>query len=135
MPLYARPAALKKRPKNEFAQEVQYQPKKLRRGGQTIQPIAASSTFQPPPSAVQASPPSRPLSPSPTLLDDIGCTGDAHENTSGHTRNKPGQVSCPLLFNLKDLTSLPPQTGNDLLDDWLPHRNEYLSVLLENEGV
>ena len=28
-----------------------------------------------------------------------------------------------------------PQTGNDLLDDWLSHRNEYLSVLLENEGV
>lgn len=26
------------------------------------------------------------------------------------------------------------QTGNDLLDEWLPHRDEYLSILLENEG-
>jgi hypothetical protein len=63
-------------------------------------------------------------------------TEEVQHTKSKKARKSPGQVCHnPSLL----LPQIPPnvvdQTGNDILNDWLPHRNEYLTVLLENEGV
>jgi hypothetical protein len=90
----------------EFAQEMQFQTKRTRRGGQTLKPVAIQSMPAPtPPAATQNTPEpppdsatatSRSISPSPMVLDDNHWAGDIHDchgKSTGHTRKNPGQVS------------------------------------------
>jgi hypothetical protein len=75
-----------------------------------------------------------------TQQNDQGMGNDMTEEVQHpkphKARKSPGQVCHhPSLLLPQIPAKAGDQTANDILNDWIPHRNEYLTVLLQNEGV
>jgi hypothetical protein len=97
----------KKRHTKEFAPEIQFQPKKTRRGGQTLKPVPiqtnpplplpvlSQNTSQPSGTAPSSS---RKTSPSSNFLDHNDGCGEIDGTKTGHKRRNPGQVNFHLIL-------------------------------------
>jgi hypothetical protein len=87
-----------KRSLKEFSTEVEYQPRKTRRGGQKLKPITVQSKLPPnanpdaSSSSVTAPSLGRPISPPLVLQGDNDWRDDISPSTKGHARKTPGQV-------------------------------------------
>ena len=132
----SKPTTSKKRATRDFAQEVQFKPKKTRRGGQKLQAVPAAIIPEPISSPSHAPAPLRQPPPPSSDIEELQWSGDLPDHETVPAKHKTGQVRfChPKLWPQPSNTDTA-QSSNDILDEWLPHREAYLSVLLENEGT
>jgi hypothetical protein len=129
-------------------QEVHFIQKRSRRGGYSFEAVAVQATSPLPSSTSKLQASSSTILPSVHVHGVSDSLTQENEQEMGNDSNQyddnpktprarryPGQVPrLSLVLSLHGCVDSVFQTGNDVLDDWLPHRNEYLSVLLENEG-
>jgi hypothetical protein len=136
MPASLQPTTSKKRSGRDFAQEVVYKTKRTRRGGQILQAVPAKITPEPTSSSSDAQAHLRASRPPAMHLHEPPCSQELPEHEPITRKRSTGQVRCFLSFMMTiTFHNYPAQSSNDVLEQWLPHRDAYLSALLENEGT
>jgi hypothetical protein len=88
----SQPIKSKKRPANQFAQEVEFKAKKSRRGGQRLQAVPAAITTQQGSSSSNAPPLSKQSSAPPMSIPEHQWSQDLLDE-HGSAKRKTGQVS------------------------------------------